>query len=87
MPVNTLYHLFALKKSGSPLFDKAEMLLMIPALLRYFFTGERDNEWTATAPTQLCNPYTHVWDRELIQCLGLHGRIFYDPIAPGKSVG
>jgi len=87
MPVNTLYHLFALKKSGSPLFDKAEMLLMLPALLRYFFTGERDNEWTATAPTQLCNPYTHAWDRELIQCLGLPGRIFYDPIAPGKSVG
>jgi rhamnulokinase len=76
-----------LKKAASPLLDKAEALLMMPDLLRYFLTGEQHNEWTNASTTQLCNPYTHNWDKELIEKLGLPVHIFLEPVMPGTQVG
>ncbi|MBV9229490.1 MAG: rhamnulokinase [Chloroflexi bacterium] len=87
MPINTIYQLYALKEVASPVLDKAEALLMIPDLLRYFLTGEQHNEWTNASTTQLCNPYTRSWDKELIEKLGLPPHIFLEPVAPGTQVG
>jgi len=84
---NTLYQLYALKKADSPLLAQAEHLLMIPDLLRYFLTGEQQSEWTNASTTQLCNPHTRTWDRELMQRVGLSSRLFTTPIAPGTFIG
>jgi rhamnulokinase len=85
--VNTIYHLYAMEKSASPSLRHAQTLLMMPALLRYFLTSEVLCEWTITSTTQLCNPYTHLWDRDLIERLGLPTHIFIDPVAPGRLAG
>ena len=53
MPLNTLYQLYAIKQRNPSLLDRAEMLLMIPDLLRYFLTGERSSEYTDASTTQL----------------------------------
>lgn len=86
MAINTLYQLYALKKAGH-LLDQAETLLLIPELLRYFLTGERRSEWTIASTSQLCNPYSRNWDRELIARLGLPAHIFLDPQGPGTRAG
>jgi rhamnulokinase len=87
MPINTLYQLYALKKAASPLLEKAETLLLIPELLRYFLTGERMSEWTIASTTQLCNPHTRTWDLSLIEQLGLPTHLFLQPASAGTIAG
>ena len=87
LPFNTIYQLAALKKVQSPLLEQAATLLLIPELLRYFLTGERKSEWTVASTTQLCNPLTHNWDKELIRQLGLPEKIFLPPVMPGTIAG
>ncbi|WP_207229642.1 rhamnulokinase [Ktedonosporobacter rubrisoli] len=84
---NTIFQLYALKKAASPLLDRAENLLMMPELLRYFLTGERLSEWSIVSTTQLGSPYTRTWDRELITKLNLPAHLFLEPMAPGTRAG
>lgn len=87
LPFNTIYQLYALKKAVSPLLDKTDTLLLIPELLRYFLTGERVSEWTVASTTQLCNPYMHTWDNELLERLGIPTHFFRTPVMPGTIAG
>ncbi|ASB90793.1 rhamnulokinase [Bacillus sonorensis] len=88
LPFNTIYQLYALKKANSPLLERAETLLMIPDLLRYFLTGEKKSEFTNATTTQLFNPKTSGWDWELISSLGLPDAIFAkDILTPGSEAG
>lgn len=87
LPINTLYHLFAMKKAGSPLLERAESLLMIPDLLRYFLTGEQKSEWTNATTTQCFNPFNKKWDGEMLHQLGLPTDIFAEVVKPGTTVG
>lgn len=84
---NTIFQLYALKQANSPLLERAETLLLIPELLRYFLTGERYSEWTVASTTQLCNPYTRTWDRALLRQLGLPEQLLLKPVEPGTPVG
>jgi rhamnulokinase len=84
---NTLCQLYALKKASSPLLDSAQALLLIPELLRYFLTGERLSEWSIASTTQLCNPYTRLWDRSLLASLGIPEHLFIDPVPSGSRAG
>jgi len=87
LPFNTLYQLFALKKAQSPLLEKAQHLLMIPELLRYFLTGERISEWSIASTTQMCDPHTRTWDTGLLTRLNLPTHLFSQPVAPGTVAG
>ncbi len=87
IPFNTIYQLYALKKAASPLLDQAELLLLIPELLRYFLTGERLSEWTIASTTQLCDPRTQTWDSALIEKLGLSPHLFHTSVEPGTPAG
>ncbi|WFA04610.1 rhamnulokinase family protein [Bacillus sp. HSf4] len=88
LPFNTMFQLYALKRANSPLLERAETLLMIPDLLRYFLTGEKKSEWTNATTTQLFNPTISGWDRELISRLGLPAAIFpNDILKPGSEAG
>jgi rhamnulokinase len=87
MQINTIYHLFAMKKSQSPLLEQADTLLMIPDLLRYFLTGEKKSEFTNATTTQCFNSLAKRWDEELLQRLGLPAHIFSDVVQPGTMVG
>ncbi|GCE46203.1 rhamnulokinase [Thermosporothrix hazakensis] len=85
--MNTLYQLYALKSKAPLQLEQAETLLMMPELLRYFLTGTRQSEWTIASTTQLGNPYTRTWDRELIQRLGFPPHLFLEPVQPGTVAG
>ncbi|MFC4778661.1 rhamnulokinase family protein [Paenibacillus sp. GCM10023252] len=86
-PFNTINQLYAMKGAGSIILREAEQFLMIPALLRYFLTGERYNEFTLATTTQLYNPVAGGWDEELLGRLGLSPDWFNEVVQPGTPVG
>lgn len=87
IPVNSLYQLYALKRNGSSMLDRAATLLLIPDLLRYFLTGERTSEYTNATTTQLLALATSDWDRPLLARLGLPDDLLTPIVAPASPGG
>jgi rhamnulokinase len=87
LPFNTIYQLAALKKANSPILEQADLLLMIPDLLRYFLTGEKKAELTNASTTQLLNPHMKQWDNELMQALDLVPTILPETVEAGTTIG
>ena len=85
--INTLYQLAAMKKHNHPALKEAKHLLMIPSLLRYFLTGEKLNEFTNATTTQIYNPITDDWDRQLLKQIDVDPAIFAKAVQPGTVVG
>ncbi len=84
---NTVYQLLALKKEAPEDLQRAEGMLMIPDYLNYRLTGIQAQEYTNASSTGLLNAYTKDWDRELIEKLGLPGKIFLPVQTPGSVLG
>ncbi|WP_276352039.1 rhamnulokinase [Cohnella caldifontis] len=84
---NSIFQLYALKRAGNPLLSQARHFLMIPDLLRYFLTGEMYNEFSNATTTQLYNPKSGDWDRELLNKLGIPGAWFGKVLQPGSAAG
>lgn len=87
IPVNSLYQLFAIKRGGSALLDRAATLLLIPDLLRYFLTGEKTSEYTNASTTQFLAIASGDWDRALLARLGLPTDLLTAIVPPATSGG
>ncbi len=84
---NTLYQLCAMKLENDPTLDAAEDLLFMPDLLAYLLTGVKGTEYTIASTSQLLNPYTRDWDRELLEKLGIPTRMLGEVKLPGEARG
>ena len=84
---NTLYQLYAMKEEGDPALESAQDLLFLPDLLAYFLTGRKGTEYTIASTSQLLNPFTRDWDRELMEKLGIPAHIFGEVKLPGTVRG
>ena len=84
---NTLYQLCAMKEEGDPALESAQDLLFLPDLLAYFLTGKKGTEYTIASTSQLLNPFTRDWDRELMEKLGIPAHIFGEVKLPGTVRG
>ncbi len=87
MQINTLYQLFAMSQSGSPLLKTASDFLMIPDLFNFLFTGEKTNEFSNATTSQLYNAHEHGWDTRLLEAAGVPPEIMRDVVMPGTIVG
>jgi rhamnulokinase len=87
MRFNTLFQLLALQRDRSPLLDNAETLLFMPDLFHYWLTGIKANEYTDASTSQLLQPRTRTWARELIARFELPGRVFGTIVQPGTVLG
>jgi rhamnulokinase len=87
MQLNTLYQLASLVKSGSPVLEMAETYLALPDLFNYWLTGARSCEFSHATTTQMVNPRTRDWDREMLSAIGVPPHIFPDIVQPGTRVG
>jgi rhamnulokinase len=87
MRFNTLFQLLALQKAHSSLLDNAQTLLFMPDLFHYWFTGIKVNEYTNASTSQLLDPATRSWARDLIARFGLPERIFGTLTKPGTVLG
>jgi rhamnulokinase len=72
---------------GSPLLEAAETLLMMPDLMGYWLTGERSCEYTNATTTQLYDAGAGEWAWDLMQMMGVPGRLFPAIVAPGTRLG
>ncbi|WP_127592311.1 rhamnulokinase [Paenibacillus lautus] len=84
---NTIYQLASLQRQKPYLLQEAERFLMIPDLLRYFFTGEKANEFTNATTTQLYNPLSASWDDHLLKSLNIPHKLFQPVVSPGTQAG
>ncbi|KOV64738.1 rhamnulokinase [Streptomyces sp. MMG1121] len=84
-PFNTLYQLTAARASAQ--FARAERLLLIPDLLTYWLTGEQGTELTNASTTQLIDPRTRDWAREVAERLGIDLGLFAPLRQPGDPAG
>ncbi|MEE2710372.1 MAG: FGGY family carbohydrate kinase, partial [Gemmatimonadota bacterium] len=87
IPINTLYHLIALRRAGSPLLEAAERLLMIPDVLNLFLTGVTAAEFTDVTTTQCYNPRSRDWAWTLLDIFDLPADIMPEIIQPGTVLG
>ena len=87
MELNTIFQLYALAKTRPELLEKADCALLMPDLLGYFLTGEKVSEYSIASTTQLLNPYTKEWDRELLGKIGISENIFPDVVPSGRTLG
>lgn len=87
LPFNTIYQLYALKLHYPELLARADKLLMIPDLLRYYLTDEMHSEFTNATTTQLLNATRHAWDEDILSELGIPAGILIPPVRSGTVVG
>lgn len=84
---NTIYQLMAVEKKTPEILKQAKTLLMLPDYFGFRLTGNKLSEYTNGSTTQLVDPHTYQWDKELIQSLGYPEAIFLPLKMPGTKVG
>ena len=84
---NTVYQLMAVKKDRPEDLEKAKTFLMMPDYLNFRLTGVKCCEYTEASTSQLLNPETKDWDRELLELLGYPAEIFPEIKLPGTVLG
>ena len=87
MQINTLFQLLALKRANSPLLEKAETLLMMPDLLNFWFTGVKTTEFSIASTSQMVDPRTRSWAKELLERFGLPAQILTDIVPTAAEIG
>jgi len=85
LKLNTLYQLFAHKKSGMP--PAAARLLLIPDLCHHFLCGSQTSEHTNATTTQLVSARSGGWDDKLLARLELPRALMPDLQPAGTRLG
>ncbi|ORT56470.1 rhamnulokinase family protein [Streptomyces sp. CB03238] len=84
-PFNTLYQLVAAQ--GTAGLAAARRLLLIPDLITYWLTGRQGTELTNASTTQLIDPRTGDWARDVAARLGIDLSLFPPLRRPGDPAG
>lgn len=84
---NSSLHLLAASRRESPALAHSERLLFVPDLLGYWLTGRQSVERTVASTSQLLDPLTGDWARDVIAALGLPVKIFGEIVSPGTILG
>jgi rhamnulokinase len=84
-PFNTVYQLTA--EGGTPRFEAARAMLMIPDLIGYWLTGVMAAEETNASTTGLFDIAKRRWATDLLDELGLPRAILRSTSQPGAMVG
>lgn len=84
MEINTLFQLTALKKQPEG-FKKAKKLLFMPDLFAYLISGTAVCEQSIASTSQMLNPISRDWCRQMLEELELPTDILL-PVVPSGSV-
>lgn len=87
MNFNTIFQMFYLSNYKQEILERAKDLLFIPDLLNYFLTNVKKSEYTIASTSQMINPYTKDWDRDLLKQAKIDDSILCDIIDSGETVG
>jgi rhamnulokinase len=87
MPINTLYQLYAERRGDPETLAAAKHLLTIPDLFNYWLTGNIVCEFTNATTTQMVDPMTRDWARDLMERLELPSRLPAPIVEAGTMSG
>ena len=87
MHFNTIYQLYYLATREPETLARADVLLQIPDLMAYFLTGVKKGERTNASTTNLLDPVTREWDKELCETIGIPASILPPLIDAGEVYG
>jgi len=87
MQFNTVFQLYSAVLNNDPLLKNADALLFIPDILNYFLTGKMAAEFTFATTSQLYNPVTRGWDKDVFKKLGLNINLMRKIVQPGTVIG
>lgn len=85
--LNTLYQLFSMAKSNSPLLKLADTFLMMPDIFNYWLTGTKVCEFSEATTSQCYNPREGRWATEMLEKLGIPTHFLPEIVQPGASLG
>ncbi len=86
LPFNTIYQLGAQVEHGDPILPVARTMLLLPDLLHYWLCGAQAAEYTNATTTGMLG-LDGAWAHDLLDRLGLPGRLAPPIIAPGTRLG
>lgn len=84
---NSLFQLFAMVETGSPMLEVAQTFLNVPDLLNFWLTGRKVSEFSIATTTQCYDPRTGDWAVGMLEKLGIPGHIFGEIVPPGTVLG
>jgi rhamnulokinase len=87
LPINTLYQLVSMRRSGDVHLDIANTMLLIPDLFHYWMTGRKVAEYTNATTTQLFDASNSRWAVEIVRELDLPESILPPVVEPGTVLG
>ena len=87
MPINTLYQLLSMVRSGDPQLHQADRLLMMPDLFHHFLAGGAVAEYTIASTSQCLDPSSRDWARPMLERFGIPTGILPEVVSPGTVLG
>jgi sugar (pentulose or hexulose) kinase len=87
MEFNSSTQLYSLIHYNSPQLNISETFLMIPDYLNYLLCEKKCSEYSIATTSQLLNPNTLNWSKELIEKLGFNRSLFQEIIPSGTILG
>lgn len=87
MDFNSLYQLYAMKRSGYSPLEYASSILFVPDLLVYMLTGRQVCEYTIASTSQLLDPVTKDFSPEILDAAGIGRTLFGKVVGPGTVAG
>jgi len=87
MPINTLPQVYAMHRADPEFLAGAYKLLFIPDLLHHGFCGSMVVESSIASTSQMVNPHTGGWARDLLDTLGLPTHFLPEIVPAGTDLG
>ncbi len=85
MQINSLYQLFTM--AGKPELEAAQTLLFMPDLFNYWLCGTKANEYTIASTSQCLDAVQRGWAFDLLDKMGIPGRMFGEIVPAGTILG
>lgn len=87
MSINTLFQFVSELEENPKLLDLADRFLTIADYFNYLFSGAVKEEQSNASTTQIYNPVTRDWSKELINVFGFPAEIFPEIVPSGTVIG
>ena len=87
MAINTLFQLLALREQDPELLQKAAQILFMPDLFAALLGAEPVCERSIASTSQMLDPRTGQWSREVLAAYGLNANRFAPLVASGTVTG
>lgn len=87
MNFNSLFQLYTLDRAGDSALQAADKILFMPDALSYLLTGQMVTEYTIASTSEILNPRTKRFEKELLDVCHVKDSQFAPFVFPGTVIG